>query len=281
MDWGAGMEREYICRVTRTPGARPVGRRLSYTPLMVPPPTSGSLVLALDTGSPWVSVALARIGGGEVAAVRAAPMERSSNQALEMMREVLAEVGARPADLGGVIALRGPGSFTGLRIGLATALGLHQALGIPATGLSTFEILAAAAASAEVPRGALILAAADALRGEWSVQPFRSEGHPLPLGEPELVAAGGIATLFDRWGAPPDGRLLAGFNLDPSTALSDPATGIRRFTPGPESPLAAVAALRAGDPSVLWEPGRLADPLYSRPPATTLARPRSMAPAGP
>ena len=110
---------------------------------MTSPPAPGSLVLALDTGSPWVSVAAAR--GDELVAVRAAAMERSSNQVLEMMREVLAEAGVQPAGLGGIVALRGPGSFTGVRIGLATAFGFYQALGLPATGLSTFQALATAA----------------------------------------------------------------------------------------------------------------------------------------
>ena len=237
------------------------------------PPTPTSPILALDTGSPWVSVAAAR--GGELVAVRAASMERSSNQVLEMMREVLAEAGARPAELGGIVALRGPGSFTGVRIGLATAFGFHQALGIPATGLSTFEILAAAA---DAPRGAVILAAVDALRGEWSVQAFAAGTIPVSLGAPELVPAGEIPALFDRLGAPPappDARVLAGFDLD-----RDWPAEIRRFTPGPERPLAAVAALRAADPSIVWDPGLLTDPLYSRPPAVTVPRPRGPAPVG-
>jgi hypothetical protein len=200
-------------------------------------------------------------------------MERSSNQVLEMMREILAEAGARPADLGGIVALRGPGSFTGVRIGLATAFGFYQALGIPATGLSTFEILARAA---DAPPGALVLAAVDALRGEWSVQTGR--------GAPELVPAGQIPDLFDRLGAPPPPqglRVLAGFDLDRLADLPGWPAAIRLFTPGPERPLAAVAALCAADPSIAWDPGLLTDPLYSRPPAVTLPRRRNAPPAGP
>jgi tRNA threonylcarbamoyl adenosine modification protein YeaZ len=207
-------------------------------------------------------------------------MERSSNQVLEMMREVLAEAGARPADLGGIVALRGPGSFTGVRIGLATAFGFHQALGIPATGLSTFEILAAAA---EAPEGAVVIGAVDALRGDWSVQTFVASEAPVNLGAPELVPGGQIPALFDRLGAPPPPsglRVLAGFDLDRLAALPGWPPEIRRFTPGPERPLAAVAALRAADPSTVWDAGRLTDPLYSRPPAVTLPRARSAAPAG-
>lgn len=175
---------------------------------MTPPPSPADPVLALDTGSPWVSVALAR--DGELMAVRAAIMERSSNQVLEMMRAVLVETGVRQAELGGIVALRGPGSFTGVRIGLATALGFHQALGIPATGLSSFEALAAAA---DAPRGAVTLAAIDALRGDWSVQAFAAD-----RGEPELVPVTAIPALFDRLGAPPDGRVLSGFDLGRLTA---------------------------------------------------------------
>ena len=78
--------------------------------------------------SAWPSARVA-----EVLAERSMEIDRSSGRLLEMIAEVLAEAGAKPADLGGVVALAGPGSFTGLRIGLATALGLHQALGVPAT----------------------------------------------------------------------------------------------------------------------------------------------------
>lgn len=229
-------------------------------------------ILALDTGSPWVSVALGR--AGELTAFRVALMERSSNQVLEMMRAVLVETDVRQAELGGIVALLGPGSFTGVRIGLATALGFHQALGIPATGLSTFEALAAAA---DAPHGAVTLAAVDALRGEWSVQAFAA-GLLTPLGAPELVPAGQIPALFDRLGAPPDGRVVAGFDLDRLAALPDWPAEIRLFPPDPQCPLAAVAALRAFDPSLAWDPGSLVAPLYSRPPAVTLPRPRVLSP---
>lgn len=228
-----------------------------------------SPLLALDTGSPWVSVALAR--DGEICAVRAAPMERSSNQVLEMMREVLSETGAVPMDLGGIVALRGPGSFTGVRIGLATAFGFYQSLGLPATGLSTFEILAAAA---DAPDGAVTLSVVDALRGDWSVQAFAAGRVPVELGEPELAPGGQIPAFFDRLGASPSGRVVAGFDLGRLAALPDWPAEIRLFEPAPDRPLAAVAALRAVDPSTVWDPQLLVAPIYSRPPAVTAPRPR-------
>jgi tRNA threonylcarbamoyladenosine biosynthesis protein TsaB len=199
-------------------------------------------------------------------------MERSSNQVLEMMREVLSETGLRPADLGGIVALRGPGSFTGVRIGLATAFGFHQSLGLPAAAPSTFEILAAAA---EAPEGAVILSVVDALRGDWSAQAFAAGRSAAALGEPELVAGTGIPALFDRLGAAPEGRVVAGFDLNRLGGLPGWPSEIRLFEPAPDRPLAAVAALRAADPSTIWEPQLLVSPLYSRPPAVTVPRPRS------
>ena len=122
-------------------------------------------LLALDTGSPLVSVALAR--DGAVVASRSVEQERSSTRLLEMIREVLDEAGIGIGDLEGITVLRGPGSFTGLRIGLATTLGLHQALGIPATALPSLQVLAASAGT-----GGRVITAVDALRGDWSVQVF-------------------------------------------------------------------------------------------------------------
>lgn len=231
---------------------------------MEKPPSPAPLHLAFDTGSPWVSVALAR--GGEPVAVRAAVMERSSNQVLEMMREVLEEAGARPSDLDGIVALRGPGSFTGVRIGLATALGFHQSLGVPATALSTFEALAAAT---EAGPGSIVIAAVDALRGDQHVQAFRG-GDLHPLGEPELIPTGEIPTLFDRLGG--SRHILAGFGLGQLGLPGD----LHLFEPGSDRPLAVVAARLASLPETVWDSGLLVAPLYSRPPAITLPKPRTV-----
>lgn len=101
--------------------------------------------MALDTASPVVSVAAARPSG--VIAERREELRRSSVRLLGMIDEVLAEAGVRVAGLAGVVVLAGPGSFTGLRVGLATALGLHQATGVAATAVPTLGTLARVAAS--------------------------------------------------------------------------------------------------------------------------------------
>jgi tRNA threonylcarbamoyl adenosine modification protein YeaZ len=219
------------------------------------------LLLALDTGSPLVSVAVGP--PGEARAVRSVELRRSSRELLRLVGEVLGEAGLAPAALGGVLVARGPGSFTGLRVGLATALGLHQALGLPATAVATFEALAMAA-----PPAARVLAAVDALRGEWFVQTFAAVAgdSPRPTGSPRLRAAEELAA---------DGPgVVIGFGVG---ALPDAvaAAGLEPVEPGPLAP----ALLRlAGRRPPRWDVTLLTRPLYLRPPAVTLPAPPSSSP---
>lgn len=228
-------------------------------------PEALPLHLALDTGSPTVSVALAR--GGVPLAVRSVAMDRSSALLLALVREVLDESGAKLTDLAGVVALRGPGSFTGLRIGLATVLGLHQALGLPATALETLRALAVAGGGA--PR--LVIAAVDALRGDWSAQAFLADpSNPLPhpLGDPVLVPALELPSL--GLGAAGE-RLVTGFGVSRLAELPGWPADLPVLEAGP---LAAAAARLAADPATVWDPSLLTSPLYARPPAVTLPRAR-------
>ena len=209
------------------------------------------LLLALDTGSPRVSVALGR--EGRLVAERSVEIDRSSGRLLEMIGEVLAEAGATPRDLGGVLALQGPGSFTGLRIGLATALGLHQALGVPATAVSTLRVLAARAAEPGP-----VVAAVDALRGEWSAQAFQAGE---PLSGMELVHGSALASLV------PGIAAVTGFGV---SRLPDWPAEVRLIEAGP---LAATALQLA---PTEWDSDLLIHPIYSRPPAITAPRRRHL-----
>jgi tRNA threonylcarbamoyladenosine biosynthesis protein TsaB len=82
----------------------------------------------------------------------------AAQRALVLVDEVLARAGYEARDVGQIVVGCGPGSFTGLRIGIATARGLALALGRPCIGVSTLEALAAGAPGA--------LALVDARRGE-------------------------------------------------------------------------------------------------------------------
>jgi tRNA threonylcarbamoyladenosine biosynthesis protein TsaB len=218
-------------------------------------------VLALDTGSPLVSVALTR--GTAVLAARSVAIERSSARLLEMVREVLEEIAM--AEVGGIAVLRGPGSFTGVRIGLATVLGFHQALGLPVATPTSFAALAAAA-----PEDAdLVIAAVDALRGEWSAQAFAPG--PIPLGEPELLLGAELPRLAG--GRP---GIVTGFGVSRLADLPGWPPGLRLVEPGP---LASATARLAAAPETVWDPALLTHPLYTRPPAFTPARPRTPAAA--
>ncbi len=219
-------------------------------------------LLALDTGSPLVSVALAR--NDVVVASRSVEQARSSTRLLEMIQEVLAEAGIVVGDLGGIAVLRGPGSFTGLRIGLATTLGLHQALGVRATAIPTLPVLAAAAGEI----GGIVIAAVDALRGDWSVQAFAAGR---PLGEMDLVPGSELPRL-----AGGSEGVVIGFGVSRLAEILGWPTHLRFVEPGP---LAPTAAILAGTSGTEWNPAFLTSAIYSRPPAISLPKPRVAAPA--
>jgi tRNA threonylcarbamoyl adenosine modification protein YeaZ len=100
------------------------------------------LILAFDTATDVATVALVR--DGEVLGERASRAVR----VLQDVEELLAEAGLESGDVGGIAVGTGPGSYTGLRMGLVTARTLAISLGVPVAGVSTLDALAAGAPSA-------------------------------------------------------------------------------------------------------------------------------------
>jgi tRNA threonylcarbamoyladenosine biosynthesis protein TsaB len=102
-------------------------------------------ILAFDTATRATTVAL-DLGGGEVLEARDDPgpgeRPRHTTTLLPLADQLLERAGLELADVGLIAVGVGPGTFTGLRIGIATARGLAQALGIPAVGVSTLQSLA-------------------------------------------------------------------------------------------------------------------------------------------
>jgi tRNA threonylcarbamoyladenosine biosynthesis protein TsaB len=98
------------------------------------------------------------------------------------VRDLLAQAGARVADLGCIVAVNGPGSFTGVRVGLSAAKGLAEPAQIPVVAVSRLEVLAAAAGVAS--------SALDAHRHEVFLRlgGVRLEGRELLAGAHELAA---------------------------------------------------------------------------------------------
>jgi tRNA threonylcarbamoyladenosine biosynthesis protein TsaB len=128
------------------------------------------IVLGLDTCLSACSVAV--LDGERVLAARSEVMARGHQERLAPMAEaVMAEAGLPFSALQRIGVTVGPGSFTGLRVGVAFAKGLAAALGLPAAGVGTLEALAAQA-------DGLVFAAIDARRDQLYLQAFE-DGRPL------------------------------------------------------------------------------------------------------
>lgn len=214
------------------------------------------IVLALDTALAACSAAVAR--DGEVLAAMSEPMLRGHQERLApMIQAVMAEAGLPFAALDRVGVTVGPGSFTGLRVGLAFAKGLGLALDRPCVGVGSLEALAAS------ERGpGLIAAVIDARRGQVYLQAF--EAGESVMAPDVLPVETAVARLAELWrGGPlrligPGAPLLGG--------ISPEAAVIERSAPNP----AAVCALSAGRAT----PAR---PLYLRAPDAKLPGGRDLA----
>ncbi|HMN99787.1 MAG TPA: tRNA (adenosine(37)-N6)-threonylcarbamoyltransferase complex dimerization subunit type 1 TsaB [Miltoncostaeaceae bacterium] len=219
---------------------------------------------ALDTSTASPALALVN-DDGPVAELWLAPEPGAGRRVLEAVHGLLASVGATTADLDGIVVGVGPGGFTGLRIGLATALGLGQALGIPVTGASSLEALALGVAEA-APSGAVVVPVLDARRRELFAAVYRAGGDGLQeLAAPQAVAPAALAALLDGLGEPAwiggDGVPAAGGALDgPGRTLLPPTARAARV-----SAAALVARVRAGA-------GLPARPVYARLPDAEVNR---------
>ncbi|MDB5444551.1 MAG: hypothetical protein JWP73_2927, partial [Phenylobacterium sp.] len=144
------------------------------------------IVLALDTCLASCSVAVR--DGERVLAHACEVMARGHQERLAPMVEaVMAEAGLPFPAIERIGVTVGPGSFTGLRVGVAFAKGLASALAIPAVGIGALEALAAEA-------GGLVFAVIDARRGQVYGQAFE-DGRPLmaPDALPVETAAARLA----------------------------------------------------------------------------------------
>ena len=143
-------------------------------------------LLAFDTALGRGSAAV--MIDGRVAAQRVEHEPRALAERLVLMiEETLDAAGASYQSLDRLAVTVGPGTFTGTRIGVATARGLGLATGLPVIGVSTLEALAAAAIDA-VDEGASIVSAIDARRGQVYLQIFnRTEDGLDPASEPAAI----------------------------------------------------------------------------------------------
>lgn len=133
-------------------------------------------LLVIDTATTHAVVALGATDGTLAEARTWVAGYRHGEELLVRIAELLADHGVVPAALGGVIVGTGPGAFTGLRVGIATAKGLAHALALPIAGIATGQALIAAAGG-----GAVVL-----------LQPAGPSDRVLTRpGEPPIILAGG------------------------------------------------------------------------------------------
>lgn len=166
---------------------------------------TGGLLLALETATPATSVALVAPSGECLGEVDDDAGRPHSERLLLAIEEVLAQAGAAKQDVGAYAVSLGPGSFTGLRIGLATVQGFSLVDGRPVIGVPTLAALAIAA-DAQGPVAALL----DARRGE-----VYAAGYPDPTEVDATLLAEGLYTPEAVAAALPEGGcLVAGAGAD-------------------------------------------------------------------
>jgi len=219
---------------------------------------SGPLLIA-DTSAATATLALGR--PGEPVFERALPQRQTSEKLLAAIDELLRAADLDISDLDGVAAVRGPGSFTGLRIGLATAYGIHQATGIRAGTITTLEAFGAVHES-KSPAAAIV----DALRGEWFVQTF-TDGTPCgPVETPRILTTAALQELaVDSW----IGFSAPDMPTERAIELHTPEHLARELLTALRPERGSTARNTA---TVLWDASTLLEPCYLRAPAITLPR---------
>jgi tRNA threonylcarbamoyladenosine biosynthesis protein TsaB len=175
-------------------------------------PSSRPLLLAIDTATSYASIAL--FDGARVLAESTWLAGRNhSLQVLPEIERLLARVNRQVEDLTGLVVAQGPGSFTGVRVGLSLAKGIAAGLHRPLWGVSTLQALAGAAGHP----AARVRSVVEVGRGRVATSAF-SEG--AELDPPRLVAAAELADLV------PPGETVVG-DVPQEAAAALVARGIR------------------------------------------------------
>ena len=133
-------------------------------------------ILALDTAANLCAACVFDDAGGELGRAVLDLGKGHAEHLIGVIEAALERAGCAYADLGAIAVSIGPGSFTGVRVGVATARGLALALGVPAIGITTLEALATQARDGQPGRAAL--ARIEAGRGQAYVAAYAADGRP-------------------------------------------------------------------------------------------------------
>jgi tRNA threonylcarbamoyladenosine biosynthesis protein TsaB len=142
-------------------------------------------ILALETSGLGGSVAIAE-GARMLKEISLPPEQRSARALAPAMRQALHEVGWKPHDVEVIAVTSGPGSFTGLRVGVVTAKTFAYATGCRIVGVNTLQVLAWQVATP----GEEVLTILDAQRGEYFAARWamNSAGEILAIAETRILA---------------------------------------------------------------------------------------------
>lgn len=161
-------------------------------------------VLGLDTAGPIASLAV--VSRGRIVAELSRPAASHGAELPAAVDEILRQAGIELKDLRGIAVGTGPGSFTGLRVGVAYAKGIVLGLGCALVGIPTFDCLALAAFEKASPsEGTAIWTTTDARKGEVYANLYRARADRLDKISDPLVIK--LQNLFPDIS---DGDILAG-----------------------------------------------------------------------
>ena len=210
-------------------------------------------ILALDTAASWCSVAVYDCDGDIVLADVSANIGKGHAEVLMgYVERAVTEAKLSLHDMDRIAVNIGPGSFTGVRIGVSAARGFALALDVPAIGITTFEALAAQTQSLSPERPTLVLL--DAHREEIYAQSFDAKGSP--SAKPLVLSREEAETLA---ASQTESTVLAGS----AAPTINEAIG-SRFTLGPAEPTAKIGFYARLASSRL--PDEAPKPLYMRGP---------------
>lgn len=236
-------------------------------------------ILALDTSVAACSACLWE--DGRVLAGDSVPMIHGHAEALvPMLARLREEAGMDWASLDRVGVTIGPGSFTGLRVGLATARAMRLATGVPVAGITVTRAWAASLPRESRDSVGAVLVAVDTRRGDMYAELFRASDLK-SLAGPEVVAVADLGAFVRRADTGPSAPLVCG----DAAAYVGPLVQAGVLMAGPDVPWpdpAVVAALAAD--AVLKDGDGVPSALYIRPPDAALPvnggqlRPGAMAP---
>jgi tRNA threonylcarbamoyladenosine biosynthesis protein TsaB len=173
------------------------------------------VILGLDTATRATTVAVLDLDAGTVAERRDDPPRgarpRHTTRLLALTVEAMRDAGCGWENLTRIAVGVGPGTFTGLRIGVSTARALAAARDLPLVGVSTLRSLAHGAAAAAAGEGRAVLAVLDARRGEVFAAGW-SPGTAADPDAPALLAASALTpeALEDALPGPASGWLAVG-----------------------------------------------------------------------